>query len=228
MFNKFFPYQKCKITYKGKTSVLRSYRGDYITGRIKLGKFYEMEFLTFLEEIIEPGNTIIDAGSFIGNHTLFFAEHCKAKKVHAFEPFPSTFSLLKDNIGLNGLEDVVSCHNVALGLTQGIAKMSPGKTGNQGTNHLSDSGSLEVEVTSLDTVLAHQISDLALIKVDTEGCGESVLRGAMQLINKFKPIIAVEISPEPLEKFIDLLEPLGYRMTHTFNATPTHVFQAID
>ena len=78
MLKYLFPNQTCVVEHDGVKTAITGYRGDYITKRLKLGRFYEIEMLTHLQKVIPQGSTIIDAGAFIGNHSLFFAKHCKA------------------------------------------------------------------------------------------------------------------------------------------------------
>src|SRR5690242_13737986 len=60
-----------------------------------------------IERIIRPGMTIIDVGA---NHGMFSLEaaHLIGREgtIHAFEPTPSTRSLLLNNLAVNGLDQV--------------------------------------------------------------------------------------------------------------------------
>jgi FkbM family methyltransferase len=50
--------------------------------------------------VIQPGWTVIDVGAGLGDFTLF-AARVENTRVVAFEPFPESFALLEENIGLN-------------------------------------------------------------------------------------------------------------------------------
>src|SRR5262249_37578392 len=56
---------------------------------------HDQNFLPGILEHIKPGDTVIDVGAFIGDHTVAYA--AKAKKVIAFEPNPLAFECLKYN-----------------------------------------------------------------------------------------------------------------------------------
>ena len=63
-----------------------------------------MSYVTYIKSFIFPKN---------GNHTLFFCNECRAKKVYAFEPVKKTYKILKRNIVLNQLQDKVITYNSA-------------------------------------------------------------------------------------------------------------------
>ena len=70
---------------------------------------------TFLEGLDLTGKTIYDIGAFDGLHALFFARATgPAGRVVVFEPSPSTFGRLVENLELNEMRHV-DPHNVALG-----------------------------------------------------------------------------------------------------------------
>jgi hypothetical protein len=75
------------------------------------------EFLSPLEKIFEDG-TAFDVGANIGNHSMFFSK--KFKRIHSFEPHPSTFYIL--NFNTNQLKNI-STHNIGLGDESGIFKL---------------------------------------------------------------------------------------------------------
>jgi len=65
-----------------------------------LDRFYE-RFGT----AISPGWTVIDIGGGIGDYTLFAARSQPQVQVHAFEPFPQSFSFLQENLSLNQVKN---------------------------------------------------------------------------------------------------------------------------
>ena len=77
-----------------------------------------------------------------------------------------------------------------------------------------------VKVVRLDTeVIALNIKKVSLIKIDVEGYELNVIRGALNTIRKFKPILFVELNEENLKQYghssetlVNLLWELGYRV----------------
>ena len=45
---------------------------------------------------VHKDSVVLDCGANIGNHSVFWGAHCK--EVHAFEPFPEAFKILKQNV----------------------------------------------------------------------------------------------------------------------------------
>jgi hypothetical protein len=68
---------------------------------LRSNNFFEIDVLERCRRYIPQGATIIDAGANIGNHAVYFAKLCGAKKIIAFEPLRQTFKILERNIQLN-------------------------------------------------------------------------------------------------------------------------------
>ncbi len=69
---------------------------DSVVGRslAKYGEWAQSE-LELLESWISPGDWVVDAGAYIGTHTLFFARQVTSKgRVFAIEPQRRAFQLL--------------------------------------------------------------------------------------------------------------------------------------
>lgn len=95
---------------------------DEILGRSleKYGEWGKNE-LDFLHRFIDKGMTVVDAGGFIGSHTLAFASFVGARgKVYAFEPHPVYFKVLEHNCRANQASNVLAFN---LGLSDREMKM---------------------------------------------------------------------------------------------------------
>lgn len=91
-------------------------RNDQFVGRgLGLyGQWCEFE-LQVVRRFIAPGDTVIDAGTNVGTHTVAFAEMVgPAGRVHAFEPQRRNFHMRAGNVALNALDKVI-CHRQAVG-----------------------------------------------------------------------------------------------------------------
>ena len=51
--------------------------------------------------------TVIDIGAGLGDFAVLTAREHPANRVYAFEPFPESFELLKENIALNGVTNII-------------------------------------------------------------------------------------------------------------------------
>jgi FkbM family methyltransferase len=191
------------------------------------GKFYEIDMLIDIEKRLKmsENNVIVDAGAYIGNHSIFFATHCNASKVISFEPFSESYRLLINNIELNDLEKKIQVYNVALGDKSYKAGISVVDNNNKGATMVKVESEGDVNVVTLDSLLHKDLPRLDLIKVDVEGMEIPLLKGALKTIEKFTPLLYIEAFEQShLNEVLKLLAPLGYSIVDVFNATPTYLF----
>ncbi len=80
---------------------------ENIVNEVVLGNPYSV-----LLEQLGPGDVCLDIGAHIGVFTILAASH--GTRVYAFEPVPSNYALLAENIALNGLEDHVTAIHAAV------------------------------------------------------------------------------------------------------------------
>jgi FkbM family methyltransferase len=226
-----FKYRTCQISWQNHPTRLRSYRKDHITRAFKRGHFYEDDFLDMIAKKYASSGTFVDVGAFVGNHSVFFAKHCLADQVVAFEPFPETFQLLRHNIKLNGLASKIKAVNKGIGDQTSTLTMSIVSEGNRGMNRIDVGGKTRVDVTTLDSELANHTMPISFLKIDAEGFGANVIRGAKQILTEHKPVVAVELEPDvtvqpsPSDNIEQLLGELGYVAKSCHNATPTWIFE---
>ena len=130
--------------------------------------------------------TIFDVGAHHGETVLSLRRRAPHAQIHAFEPFPESFSRLRSAVG--ALPNV-SCWQTAVADRSGEAllhlqgtdyefSLIPSKGGNSAQV-------IPVPVTTLDQFAAqHGISQVDLLKTDTEGADLDVLRGAANLLER--------------------------------------------
>jgi FkbM family methyltransferase len=131
--------------------------------------------LHFLRE----GDLFLDIGSNIGSYTVL-ASGVRRAKTWAFEPDPETVRALRRNVELNGIQDRVTIHELALGDTDGEVSFTRGL---DTINHVAIKGETNVRTVStrrLDTLIG--ANRPLMIKMDVEGFEEPVVRGAKGLL----------------------------------------------
>lgn len=198
--------------------------------QIRTGTFYEIDMLKDVQYRLKDSkdNVIIDAGTYIGNHTIFFAQHCNAKKVISFEPFKQSYDILEKNIKLNKLEDRVQTYNIGLGDKKSHASINIVDANNQGANQVEISDNGDISIDTMDHLLLKRLDRLDCIKIDVEGMEIPLLHGALKTIDKFSPLLYIEaFDQDRLNELIKILSPLGYSVVDVFNATPTYLFTRI-
>ena len=204
-----------KFNYQGKDVCIDDGDSSTYSACYKNNKFYENDFLTYIQSLGLSG-TYLDIGTNIGNHVVYFSKYTSADRVIGFEPIFEYFQVANRNIINNGLEDKCSIYNIGLGSEGGDCIISFGSIRQMSV------------VKRLDDVLEGINDSISIIKIDVEGMEIEVLKGAISLILKHKPLIYLEAiqSDEDIEirsLETDLfLESLGYQVTgRVFNYQPT-------
>ncbi len=180
------------------------------------GNFYESDYLDYIKSVYGSrikGNTVLDIGANIGNHSVYFAKKIEAARVYSFEPIRENYENLRRNIDINNLGDKVYLRKVALGEKRsGGARISYSENNVGGTrinSSVQDEGA-EFEIVPLDELEFE--GNIALIKIDVEGFEFKVLRGAIETIKKHHPIIMCESleMDNNLDGVWHLMRDLGY------------------
>ena len=187
--------------------------------------FYEIGMLEDIKERVGEGKTIVDVGANIGNHTVYFSKVCKAKKVYSFEPQKKIFEILKRNVQLNNDNEEVELFNMGVGEERMFANANVIDKNNYGMTRLDKNVNGTIVINSLDKILFNKSKNIDMIKIDVEGMEIDVLKGAKEILRKFKPLIYIEAGND--EEFKDVsvfLSQYGYKPIVRFNATPTYLF----
>lgn len=151
--------------------------------------------------MLKPGS-IIDVGANIGIYVLCFCEHSTAAIV-AFEPEPTTFSLLEENVNFNNLHNV-SLRNLACGNQSGHVHFEGGLNGHVSST-VNDTSTANTEIISVPIVsLDEEIGKkgkISLIKIDCEGYEWHVLDGCREILRTQRPVLFVELHPNLIGNF---------------------------
>ena len=164
----------------------------------KYGEWAEEE-INIITQFITRGSVIIDAGAFIGSHSRAFSHFIGSEGVvHAFEPQKSVFLYLEKNARQSDIKNIF-CYNFALGLSNSSALVGNISYKNRGaTRIISESYCLEdlnnpnsIDIKRLDDL---DIGRIDFIKADVEGMEFDVVSGAESKIEKYRPIIFIEVN----------------------------------
>jgi len=181
------------VDYVGGTRLLVEPGMTGATGNIYCG-LHECHDMGFVLHFLREGDLFLDVGANIGSYTILASGAVGAESI-SFEPVPSSFHHLNDNIHLNRIFDRVKALNVAVGAESGELEMM----GDQDTinrvlsNEVYVGEKIKVPVVSLDEVLAGRVPKL--IKIDVEGFETLVLSGAKNTLNDPKlEVILIELN----------------------------------
>ncbi len=166
---------------------------------------FEPKMVRLFQTLIKKDDVVIDVGANIGCTSILFGE--LAEQVISFEPSPTTFNLLQKNIKQSGLENITLL-NSALGSNPGVSKITYAESNRSGgfisnkttisTGHVTE----KIRIEKLDNIIHDlNISKLDFIKIDVEGFEKEVIEGARNTINKFQPIIVLELNHWCLNAF---------------------------
>ena len=170
--------------------------------------------LKLLPYLVDPQRCSVDIGANRGTYTYFLSR--LTPHVFAYEPNPAMRRYLASAADPN-----VTVSDKALTDHTGEAVLTIPTRGKRCSNNRSsleksdtcgpDHVQLAVSVGRLDD---EPLNDVGFIKIDVEGHEQSVLRGARETVVRDRPVMLVEILPEPtplhVEQTILEIESLGY------------------
>jgi len=182
--------------------------GEYSYGEVQL-----------FEQVLRPGEVVVEVGANIGAHTLALAKAVgPAGRVFAFEPQRILSQTISANLALNSITNGV-IRNEAVGAAAGVLavpSLDYCAAANYGGLPLGpEAGWLEkkvpfeeIPVVTLDSV---QLLRCRLLKIDVEGMEADVLRGAKETIARCRPLLYVENDRvDKAVELVALMKELGY------------------
>jgi len=173
---------------------------------------------------IKPGMVVVDAGASIGMFALYASQKVgPTGKVIAFEPEPTSFKALAENVAKasNVIPVNMGLHNengtIKLGIQRDLVCCSLFTESNN---------TIDVKVERLDTFLANLgITHVDFVKIDTEGAAQVIIEGATELlpnIDNFAMELHTNIPEESAQKIEQLLQSHGFRtkIAHHYGLIP--------
>ena len=145
----------------------------------------------------ENFQVVVQAGGGCGMYPRLLANIFSI--VYTFEPDDSNFHCLVNNCW--GRKVVM--FNTAVGDTNSLVSMKRGSESNRGTHRVEEKACSYIPQITIDSIKYRQCD---LIWLDIEGYEDKALKGAMETIHKFKPIIMAERGTS----FEDWMKKIGY------------------
>ena len=176
---------------------------EVITPRLWAGQVWEATETHWFVQSIRPGDVVVDVGANVGYYTILGGLLVgETGRVYAFEPDPVAFEILRRNVALHRLHNVVleqkAVSNEAGGIQFYIAES------NKGDHRIyqpegEQRASMEVEAVRLDAYFDGVEEAVDFVKVDTQGAEAMILEGMMNLVRRSEEIVmAFEYSPRHL------------------------------
>ena len=181
------------------------------------------------EGLVKEGQVVLDIGANIGAHTLPLARLVGARgRVVAFEPTAFAFRKLEENVALNPdlaprvarfQSMLVDRQSESLPATL-FSSWPLGGTGDVHAKHRGKSMTTEgaSAVRLDDAVRELGLTAIDFIKLDVDGHELPVLRGGVEAIGRFRPLVLIELSPyvhteegHDFDDVVAFFRDLGYR-----------------
>lgn len=205
--------------------------------------FFEKDLTQALIRYLRPGMVFFDIGAHIGYFSLLAARLVGAEgRVHAFEPTPSTFEVLRKN--LKERSNVV-INNSAVFLENGSVSLTDFGVEYSAFNTLSvdklkpeertrvQTKQVEVPAVSVDRYVQETGVRPGFVKIDAEGSEIHILGGMEETLRDVRPLLSIEVgdistSPEATASraVVEFLLDRGYRAIEYRGGTETeHVLR---
>ncbi len=188
-----------------------------LTGNIYTD-LHEFSDMAFLLHFLRDDDLFVDVGANVGSYTILGCAVAGARGV-AFEPVPTTYKRLIENLRLNHLENRVEAVNAGVGSQPGSLRF----TSDEDTmNHiLADSevcaNPIDVGVVTLDRALEGRTP--SLLKIDVEGYELPVLQGANETLSSHSlRAVIMELNGSGERYGFDESKIVDLMREHGFNA----------
>lgn len=172
---------------------------------------FELDHLEYALTYVKSFRTAVDGGAHIGTWAVAMAKLFDT--VWAFEPSADTFACLWQNTRY--VDNIRNTH-AALGPVDGQCQVYPDKTrlGNTGARTVVPD--VHKLGTSMFTLDGFDLQGVDFLKLDVEGYEEEALKGCVETIKRWQPVIIVELKQFTPQRYdgpkgtVRLLRSLGY------------------
>ncbi len=186
---------------------------------------YEPHVSAVFREYVKPGMSVLDVGANIGYFSLLSASLVgPSGLVYSWEPSPDNVKMLYASQLENGFANV---HIIQAAATEATTLLKYFRSSSNG-NVAEVDGMRPQDALAVETVLGLRIDDIVprnvkigFMKIDVEGFEVKALAGALDTIQRNRPIIVSEFSPPQLqsgsgvsgEEYLSLFVELGYELS---------------
>jgi FkbM family methyltransferase len=208
-------------------------KGDFLPG-------HESHLLTRFTP--KGGDTVIDIGAHIGRYTITSSKQVgNTGNVVAIEADPDNFQLLKRNIALNNLTNVLPLNYAVFSTRTRMKLYEQSASAKYNSLMLARAAKtknyVEVNADTLDSILKlNEVNQVNWIKIDVEGAEFEVLKGSTKTLSRENISLLIEIhnidDPSHYDNIVDFLKYHNYEITfeqHYEGSSESHViFQKKD
>lgn len=189
--------------WEGREVMLACHDDDVIGRSVLATGQFEFELIETAIRHVGHRETLFDIGANIGTVCIPAITRKLALKAVAVEPDASNYRLLRANVILNGVDDVIGTHCLAAGNRDEMVTLELSAT-NHGDHRIAANGAQrdrqrrQVKMRRLGELFDATNRDLVCL--DVQGCEADVLDGWPQLVERRVPLV-VEICPYILREY---------------------------
>jgi FkbM family methyltransferase len=197
--------------------------------KLSINEIFEPLETNLVKNEVHSDDVVIDVGANVGYYTLLMAKLTGQNgKVFSFEPEPSNFNLLKENVEINSYQNV-TLEQKAVANMNGKTKLYLCETNTEmhrlyQSNSKKFNKSIEVDVTTLDDYFkkSKYLNKINFIKIDAEGSELDVLKGMKTILKEnIKLKIMLEFIPRHLlgsgsepQELIEFLQNQNFQLSY--------------
>jgi FkbM family methyltransferase len=182
------------------------------------GEFEPFETELFVQSA-HAGGVIIDIGANVGYYTVLAASASEVEAILAFEPDPTNFALLEQNVRANGYSTVEAFQVAVADEDKEIALyLSEDNSGDHRSYWIADREIVSIKAVRLDSFVQTSSAVASVIKMDIQGSEFNAAQGMKDLIDRSHHLaLFSEFWPEGLsdagtgaDEYFSLLEAYGF------------------
>ena len=198
--------QEEKLKQKESDNCIKQYRKNFPVQcyeRSVLYKHSGLKLIPFVEDYIKDKD-FIDGGACIGDSAFIFEKYYNPYRVYAFEPLKGNIEYINKTIEMNNLKCVQSV-KLGLGDKEEEIELTYDPNDISGASFLyidkNESVKETIKVTTIDKYVKENNINPGLIKLDVEGYESNVIRGALESIKQYRPVMLISIYHNPKDFF---------------------------
>jgi FkbM family methyltransferase len=161
---------------------------------------WEKSHLQYTKDHVTDWRICVQAGGNQGMYPRLLSS--LFQHVYTFEPEPLNFHCLVQN---NQIDNVYKIQ-AALGAETGLAKVNKASMSNTGMHTVSIEGECHIPMFTIDSL---KLPSCGLFQLDLEGYEIHALKGAIETIQRCKPVIQCENGNNAIQEF---LQQFGYQI----------------
>jgi len=164
---------------------------------VAMGDNYEPHMVQLFRALVNPDDVVADIGANIGLTAILFST--LSSKVLAFEPSPSTYSILKVNLARASVDNVetINCGFGEKKESLTITFASNNRSGGYVSDKIRpESGHIteKIQIDTLDNYFRGSEIIPTFLKIDVEGFEKNVIKGGAEFLQKHKPSVVMEMN----------------------------------